>query len=55
MFKCGSKDSISRVWEMVHILEEHGIVIDKITTEKPGRVIYEDKWQVVATPFGAVD
>jgi hypothetical protein len=49
-FKCDSKDSISRVWALVHILEDNGIVIDKITTEQPGYVIYEDRWQVVARP-----
>jgi hypothetical protein len=38
---------------MIHILEEHGIVIDKITTERPGHVIYEDQWQVVAIPLDA--
>jgi hypothetical protein len=50
-FKCDSKDSISRVWELVHILEDNGIVIDKITTEQPGYVIYEDRWQIVAKPL----
>jgi hypothetical protein len=49
-FRCDSKDSISRVWSLVHILEDHGIVVDKITTENPGQVIYEDRWQVVAKP-----
>src|SRR5207302_5115420 len=27
-FKCESKDCISRVWSVVHILEENGIVIE---------------------------
>jgi hypothetical protein len=33
---------------MVHIVEDNGIIIDKITTNNPGWVIYEDKWQTVA-------
>jgi len=50
-FKCESKDCITRVWAMVQILEENGIVIRKITTEEPGHVIYEDDWQIVASPL----
>jgi hypothetical protein len=53
-FKSESNDCISRVWAMVHLLEENGVVIDKITAERPGHVIYEDKWQVVAHPFGVL-
>lgn len=52
-FKSQSKECISRVWSVVHILEENGIPITKITTEDPGYVIYEDEFQVVAWPSGA--
>lgn len=54
-FKCDSKESISRIWALVHMLEEHGVMIDKITTERPGHVTYEDKFQVVAMPVSAID
>jgi len=36
---------------MVEILREYGVVIDQISTEKPGYVVYEDGWQIVAKPF----
>ena len=49
-FKSRAKPCVSRIWTLVHILEEHGVLIDKITTEEPGWVIYEDRWQVVAHP-----
>jgi hypothetical protein len=52
-FKSESKECISRVWSVVHILEENGIVISKITTEDPGYLIYEDTYQIVAWPSGA--
>jgi hypothetical protein len=52
-FKSQSQECISRVWEVVHILEENGIAITKITTENPGHVIYEDSFQIVAWPSGA--
>jgi hypothetical protein len=50
-FKTGSADYISRIWEMVNILERNGIYVKKIRTDKPGYMIYEDKWQIVAEPF----
>jgi hypothetical protein len=36
---------------MVHILERNGVYVKKIRTDKPGYVIYEDEWQLVAEPF----
>ena len=50
-FKAGSVDHISRIWEMVHILERNGIHVKKLRTDNPGYVIYEDEWQLVAEPF----
>jgi hypothetical protein len=50
-FKTGSTEHISRIWEMVHILERNGIYVKKIRTDKPGYVIYEDDAQLVAEPF----
>ncbi len=50
-FKTGSTEHISRIWEMVRILERNGIYVKKIRTEKPGYVTYEDEWQLVAEPF----
>jgi len=50
-FKTGATEHISRIFEMVQILERHGIYIQKIKTDKPGYVVYEDDWQLVAEPF----
>jgi hypothetical protein len=50
-FKAGSSEHISRIWEIVRILERNGIYVRKIRTDKPGYVIYEDEWQLVAEPF----
>lgn len=44
-------EPIRRVRAMVEILREYGIIIDQITTDRPGYVVYEDGWQVVAKPF----
>ena len=50
-FKTDAADLISRIWEMVRILEHNGTYVKKIRTDKPGYVIYEDEWQLVAEPF----
>ncbi len=50
-FKAESTEHISRIWGMVRILERNGIYVKKIRTNKPGYLIYEDKWQLVAEPF----
>jgi hypothetical protein len=44
-------EHISRIWEIVRILERNGIYVKKIRTDKPGYVVYEDAWQLVAEPF----
>jgi hypothetical protein len=36
---------------MVRILERNGVQVQKIKTDKPGYVVYEDEWQMVAEPF----
>lgn len=50
-FKLAAADHIKQIWQMVRILERHGIYVQKIKTERPGYVVYEDEWQVVAEPF----
>ncbi|ABF39543.1 hypothetical protein Acid345_0538 [Candidatus Koribacter versatilis Ellin345] len=43
--------NLDQKWEMVRVLERNGIYIQKIKTDKPGYVVYEDEWQLVAEPF----
>jgi hypothetical protein len=50
-FKTGATEHIARIWEMVRILERNGIYVKKIITDRPGYVVYEDEWQLVAEPF----
>jgi hypothetical protein len=37
--------------ELVAILEAHDIRTEMITSDRPGYVVYEDQYQVVAEPF----
>ncbi len=50
-FKTGANEHISRIWQIVRILERNGIYVKKLKTERPGYVVYEDEWQLVAEPF----
>jgi len=50
-FKADASEHIARIWQMIRILERHGIYVKKIKTDRPGYLIYEDDWQVVAEPF----
>ncbi|MEM6551825.1 MAG: hypothetical protein AAF750_06835 [Planctomycetota bacterium] len=42
---------IARVRSLARVLGEYGHRVHMLTTERPGRVIYEDGWQVVAYPY----
>jgi hypothetical protein len=50
-FKVEASEHIARIWQMARLLERHGIYVKKIKTDKPGYLVYEDDWQVVAEPF----
>lgn len=50
-FKTDATEHIARIFEMVRILERNGISVRKIKTDKPGYIVYEDEWQLVAEPF----
>jgi len=50
-FKDSAHEHIARMREMVAILENHGIPVQMIKTERVGYVVYEDEHQVVAQPF----
>ncbi len=47
-FRPDAREPVGRLWEIVAILKEHGVPVRLVTTEKPGRIVYEDEYQVVA-------
>ena len=49
-FKDAAREPLKRIWSMKRILEEYGYWIDVVKSERPGNIIYEDGWQVVAKP-----
>jgi hypothetical protein len=50
-FKDSATGHIGRAREVVHLLEQHNITSQMLTTERPGYIVYEDKFQIVAEPF----
>ena len=49
-FHPSASEPIARVRSLSAILEEHGIPVRMLWSPNPGRVIYEDRWQIVAAP-----
>ncbi len=50
-FKDSAREHIKRIRELVVILERHGYVVEMLTTDRVGYVVYEDEFQIVAEPF----
>jgi hypothetical protein len=50
-FRHTAKEHISKMHELVMILEQYGWHVRRLVTERPGYVTYEDCNQIVAEPF----
>jgi hypothetical protein len=49
--KAGAMDVVGRLYAMAEIAQRHGHPIETLQTARPGYVVYEDEWQIVAEPF----
>jgi hypothetical protein len=49
-FKPDALRPIAKVRSIAALLDAKGVVVEMVTTDEPGTVIYEDRWQVVAKP-----
>ena len=52
-FKPEENLAVKKMWELKSILEDHGYYIDVVKVKNPGKIVYEDKLQVVAEPYGS--
>ena len=52
-FKDSAKEHIQKIHELIEVLERYDFIIDRITTQNPGYIVYEDEFQVSAIPFKA--
>jgi hypothetical protein len=49
--KASAGDMVMRMRAIAGIAARHEIHVDVVKTDRPGYVVYEDAWQVVAEPF----
>jgi hypothetical protein len=50
-FKDSAHEHVRRVRELSAVLENHGVAVRMIKSERVGYIVYEDEHQVVAEPF----
>lgn len=49
-FRPEAREAIQHVWDVVAILREHGTPVRLLATDRPGRILFEDLFQIVAEP-----
>lgn len=54
-FKDSAHEHIGKMREMISLLEHHDVPIRMIKTARPGYVVSEDEFQIVAVPFADSD
>jgi hypothetical protein len=54
-FKDSARAHIGKMQEMVALLKHHDVFVRMIRTARPGYVVYEDEFQLVAVPFADSD
>ncbi len=53
-FRDDAREPMRKIWDIVALLQEHGIWVRMFKTNDPGRIVYSDEYQVVAeTPSWA--
>jgi hypothetical protein len=50
-FRHSADEHLNHVRELVAILQNHGIIVQLLKTDRVGYVVYEDEYQIVAEPF----
>lgn len=50
-FKHIATEHISRIRDLFRILENHGIAVQMLKTDRVGHIVYEDEFQIVAEAF----
>jgi len=46
-FKDNAGDPVKRMWRLVSLLREHGVSVRLLRSKNPGKILYEDEYQVV--------
>ena len=54
-FKSSAQDSIRQVWDLVHLLRQHGHHVEVHKCRRLANIAYQDQLQVAAYPSGRDD
>jgi hypothetical protein len=46
-FKDTAEAAIDKMWEIVALLQEHGVAVRLLRSKHPGKILYEDAFQIV--------
>jgi hypothetical protein len=49
--KSSAVQIVADMYRLAEILQRHGVPVDVLKSSRPGYVVYEDEWQIVAEPF----
>ena len=50
-FRSTAREHLRQAQSLVALLEQQGVAVERLETDRPGYVVYEDEFQVVALPF----
>ena len=50
-FKPSAIEHISQTRTLVAMLEDKGVAVETLTTSRPGKIVYEDDYQIFAKPY----
>ena len=53
-FKDTAREPIRRLWAIGAMLEEHGLLVRMLRSHNPGKVYYEDDFQVVVAEWNSL-
>ena len=49
--KSDARAAVQCLYAIANIVRQHGHAVEILQTSRPGYVVHEDRWQVVAEPF----
>jgi len=50
-FKDSAREPLKRIWSIKNLLDRYGYWVEVVKTTNPGRIIYQDGWQIAAKPL----
>jgi hypothetical protein len=51
--RASATEHVTRMRELVALLEHKSIAVEELRTDRPGYVVYQDEFQVAAMPFAS--